>query len=74
MFFLDQLGSLDCETLAVDLYDVSYLNTSGLAVLFETPRSARKLDKTFNLSGLRGRPRYLLSRGAHRTALFCRPE
>jgi anti-sigma B factor antagonist len=56
----DQLGSLECDTLTVDLYDVSYVDTSGLAVLLETLRSAHNLDKTFNLSGLRGRPRYLL--------------
>jgi len=59
-FLFDQLGSRDCETLTVDLFDVSYVDTSGLAVLLETLRSARKLDKAFNLSGLRGRPRYLL--------------
>jgi len=44
----------------VDLYDVEYLDTSGLAMLIELLRTARVTGKTLQLSGLREKPRYLL--------------
>jgi anti-anti-sigma factor len=48
------------ESLIVDLSNAVYMDTSALAVFLETLRAARKLKKTFQLSGLGGRPRYLL--------------
>jgi anti-sigma B factor antagonist len=60
MLLLQALGTADCESLTLDLYDVAYVDTSGLAVLLEVLRAARGLKKMFYLSGLRERPRYLL--------------
>jgi anti-anti-sigma factor len=48
------------ESLTVDFYEVAYVDMSGLAVLLEVLRTARKLKKSLRLSGLRGRSRYLL--------------
>jgi len=39
---------------------VSYVDTSGLAVLVEALKAARSRGKTLRLTGLRDRPRYLL--------------
>ncbi len=52
--------SRPCQSLTVDFYDVAYIDTSGLAVLVETLKAARDQGKTFHLSRLRERPRYLL--------------
>lgn len=57
---LRRLDSTMCKTLTVDLYDVAYIDTSGLAVLLELGRAARLEGKQLRLSGLRGKPRYLL--------------
>jgi anti-sigma B factor antagonist len=60
---LQLLGSLqesDIEILTVDLHEVDYMDTSGLAVLLEVLRAARILNKRFQLRGLGERPRYLL--------------
>jgi len=57
---LRRLQSPNCKTLTVDLYDVEYIDTSGLAMLIELLRAARLMGKAFQLSGLRERPRYLL--------------
>ena len=58
--FLDRLGSPNCQTLTVDCSEVSYVDTSGLAMWLETLRAARIRGKAFQLSGLRERPRFLL--------------
>jgi anti-sigma B factor antagonist len=55
-----RLQSPSCRVLTVDLYDVGYVDTSGLATLVELLKAARKQGKTLLLSGLRERPRYLL--------------
>jgi anti-sigma B factor antagonist len=57
---LRRVQSPNCNTLTVDLYDVAYIDTSGLAMLMELLRAARVHGKEFRLSGLRERPRYLL--------------
>jgi anti-anti-sigma factor len=57
---LGTLQTADCEILTVDLHQVDYMDTSGLAVLLEVLRAARILNKRFQLSGLGERPRYLL--------------
>jgi anti-sigma B factor antagonist len=62
LLLLQTLQSADCNSLTVDFYDVTYMDTSGLAVLLEILRAARGLQKTFQLSGLREHPRYLLER------------
>jgi anti-sigma B factor antagonist len=59
-YLLERLESTDCQGVAVDLYDVIYIDTSGLAMLVEVLRFARTQKKGFSLSGLRDRPRYLL--------------
>jgi anti-sigma B factor antagonist len=60
LLLLGTLQASDCETLTVDLHEVEYMDTSGLAVLLEVLRAARVLNKAFQLSGLGERPRYLL--------------
>jgi anti-anti-sigma factor len=60
ILLLRRLGTADCDSLTVDLHDVPYMDMSGLAILLEILKAARRLNKTFHLSGLRDRPRYLL--------------
>ncbi len=48
-----------CQNLTVDFREVPYVDTSGLAVLVEILKAARTQGKTFHLSGLSERPRYL---------------
>jgi anti-sigma B factor antagonist len=57
---LQRLESPSCQSLTVDFSEVPYVDTSGLAVLVEILKAARTHGKTFQLSGLRERPRYLL--------------
>jgi len=57
---LRRVESPNCRTLTVDLYDVAYIDTSGLAMLMELLKAARLQSKDLRLSGLRERPRYLL--------------
>jgi anti-sigma B factor antagonist len=57
---LGRLESPNCQVVTVDFGDVVYVDTSGLAMLVETLKAARTQGKTFHLSGLRERPRYLL--------------
>jgi anti-sigma B factor antagonist len=57
---LQGLESADCQNLTVDFREVPYVDTSGLAVLVEILKAARTQRKTFQLSGLSERPRYLL--------------
>jgi anti-sigma B factor antagonist len=54
------LQSSSCQALTVDFCEVYYVDTSGLAVLVEVLKAVRSQGKTFRLSGLRERPRYLL--------------
>jgi anti-sigma B factor antagonist len=49
----------DCERLEVDFSEVAYIDTSGIAVLVEVLKSARRLGKRLELSGLHDSPRYL---------------
>lgn len=46
--------------LAIDLSDVSYIDTSGVATLVEAARIARKQGSRLILEGLHDQPRYLL--------------
>jgi anti-sigma B factor antagonist len=57
---LQSLQSPLCQSLTVDFYEVGYVDTSGLATLVEILKAARTQGKTFHLSRLRERPRYLL--------------
>jgi len=60
VFLLVRLQSPKCESLTVDFSEVVYIDTSGLAVLVELLKAARNTRKTFQISGLHERPRYLL--------------
>jgi anti-sigma B factor antagonist len=57
---LELVQSPSCRTLTVDFGEVSYIDTSGLAVLFEVLKAVRSMGKRFYLSRLRERPRFLL--------------
>jgi anti-sigma B factor antagonist len=57
---LEHVNSPDSHLLTVDFDKVGYVDTSGLAILVEVLKAARSQGKTFSLSGLRERPRYLL--------------
>jgi anti-sigma B factor antagonist len=57
---LRQLESSSCRVLTVDLHEVAYVDTSGLAMLVEVLKAARIQGKAFRVSGLQERPRYLL--------------
>ena len=46
-------------TVSVDLSDVSYIDTSGLATLVEAARMARKHGTRLLLTGLKDQPQYL---------------
>jgi len=46
-------------TLSVDLSDVSYIDTSGLATLVEAARIARGQGTRLILGGIKDQPRYL---------------
>jgi anti-sigma B factor antagonist len=59
-FLFERVESASCQSLTVDLYEVEYIDTSGLAVLVETLRAATLQGKALSLSRLRERPRYLL--------------
>jgi anti-sigma B factor antagonist len=56
---LDALRSKP-DHLTVDLSAVSYLDSSGLATLFEAERSARAQSTRLVLTGLQGQPRRFL--------------
>ena len=60
VLLLQRLEPPSCQALTVDFSEVDYIDTSGLAMLVETLKAARTQGKTFHLSGLRERPRYLL--------------
>ena len=47
-------------TLSVDLSDVSYIDTSGLATLVEAARIARGQATRLVLGGMKDQPRYLI--------------
>jgi anti-sigma B factor antagonist len=59
---LQRVESQSCKNLTVDFRDVPYIDTSGLAVLVEILKAARTQGKSFHLSGLSERPRFLLER------------
>jgi anti-sigma B factor antagonist len=54
---------------SVDLSDVSYIDTSGLATLVEAVRIARKQGTRLIVSGIHDQPRYLFEI-AHLDRLF----
>ena len=60
--FLQSLEARSYPTLSVDCSGVTYIDTSGLAVLVETLRTARAKGKAFRLTGLQERPRFLLEK------------
>jgi anti-sigma B factor antagonist len=57
------------EQLTVDLSAVSFLDSSGLATLFEAVRIARQQGTEFVLTGVQGQPRELFN-AAQLTRLF----
>lgn len=48
-------------TVSVDLSDVSYIDTSGLATLVEAARTARRQGTRLVLGGMKDQPRYLIA-------------
>ncbi len=56
---LQVLESDGCQSLTVDFHDVSYVDTSGVAILMEVLQGARAAGKAFQLENLQQRPRYL---------------
>ena len=60
LLLLRRLEAPGCQILTVGFRDVAYLDTSGLATLVEILGAARTRGKTFQLSGLLERPRFLL--------------
>ena len=60
VFLFRRLQSPSCQTLTLDMSQVAYIDTSGLAVLVETLRAARTRGKAVRVAELTGRPRYLL--------------
>jgi len=60
MLLLERLEDPKCEGLTVDFYDVAYIDAAGLAILVEALKASRARQKTFYLSRLRDRPRYLM--------------
>jgi len=56
---LQILESQSCQSLTVDLHAISYVDTSGLAILMEVLQGARAAGKAFQLKNLQPRPRYL---------------
>jgi anti-anti-sigma factor len=56
---LQVLESDGCQSLAVDFHEVSYVDTSGVAILMEVLQGARAAGKAFRLENLQQRPRYL---------------
>jgi len=60
LLLLRRLEAPGCQVLTVDFRGVTYIDTSGLAMLVEVLKAARTQAKMFHLSGLQERPRYLL--------------
>jgi anti-anti-sigma factor len=60
VLLLERLEDPKCQSLTVDFYDVAYIDAAGVAILIEALKAARAQRKTFHLSGLRERPRYLM--------------
>lgn len=69
VLLLQKLRSPACLSMTVDFNDVEYIDTSGLAILVEILRAARAEGKSFYLSRLQERPRYLLE-ATHLLHLF----
>ena len=67
--FLQSLDDPACQSLSVDFSRVAYIDTSGLAILVESLRTARVGEKAFRLNGLQERPRFLLEK-THLLRLF----
>jgi anti-sigma B factor antagonist len=57
--FLAMLRSQSPKALVVDLVEVSYIDTSGVATLLEALKWARNRQTTLCLKGLQGRPLHL---------------
>jgi anti-sigma B factor antagonist len=60
LLLLQRLESPSCQILTVDFGEVAYADTSGLAMLVEILKAARTQRKTFRLSRLQERLRYVL--------------
>ena len=50
---------LQSATVAVDMSEITYMDTSGLATLLEALRHAHEQGKTIALRGIQDQPRYL---------------
>jgi len=60
LLLLKRLQLPDCRILTADLQGVTYIDTSGLAILVELLKAAYAQGKTLRLNHLQERPRYLL--------------
>jgi anti-sigma B factor antagonist len=57
---LEKVRDSSCGGLTIDFDGVTYMDTSGLAMLVELLRFTRERGKSFRIQQLRGRPRFLL--------------
>ena len=57
---LSRLRTISCDRVTMEFQNVSYIDTSGLAILVELLKASHDLNKSLHLSGLQERPRYLL--------------
>lgn len=57
---IERLRAAASNRVTIEFQDVSYIDTSGLAVLVELLKAAHDLGKSLRLSGLQERPRFLL--------------
>lgn len=57
---IERLRAATGKRVTIAFQNVSYIDTSGLAVLVELLKAAHDLGKSLHLSGLQERPRYLL--------------
>ncbi|MEI9976077.1 MAG: STAS domain-containing protein [Ignavibacteriota bacterium] len=69
---MEQLQDATCSSLAIDFYEVEYVDTSVLAILVETLKAARACRKTFQLRRLRGRA--TLSVAGHKSVATVRRD
>jgi len=69
---LQLLERQNCQSLTVDLQEVSYVDTSGVAILMEALQSARAAGKAFQLKNLQqyARAGYLVLPPGKQSGLF----
>jgi anti-sigma B factor antagonist len=69
LLLFERLNDRNCQELSVDLFDIVYIDASGLAILIEALRAARAQGKKLRLNRLREQPRNLLE-AMHLLPLF----